>query len=68
MSACIQQIEYINPKINAVVQFRPEEALMEAQKKDIMLAKGHIMGPLHGIPFTLKDVYNTQGDIVTAGA
>ena len=67
MSACIQQIEYINPKINAVVQFRPEEALMEAQKKDIMLAKGHIMGPLHGIPFTLKDVYNTQGDIVTAG-
>ncbi|MGC6404711.1 MAG: amidase [Candidatus Comchoanobacterales bacterium] len=67
VSACIQRIEYINPKINAVVQFRPEQALQEAQEKDAMLTKGQVMGPLHGIPFTLKDVYNTQGDCVTAG-
>lgn len=67
ISSCIEQIERVNPSINAVVHFNPERALTEAKEKDKLLAKGKIMGPLHGIPFTLKDVYNTKGDTVTAG-
>jgi amidase len=66
-SSCISQIESINPKINAVVQFNPEKALIEAKEKDSELSKGRNVGPLHGIPFTLKDVYNTKGHLVTAG-
>jgi amidase len=65
--SCINQIESVNPKINAVVQFSPEKALLEAKEKDNLISKNKILGPLHGIPFTLKDVYNTKGDIVTAG-
>lgn len=67
VSACIKRIEEVNPKLNAVVQFNPEEALLEAQKKDEQLSTNSVLGPLHGIPFTLKDVYNTKGDKVTAG-
>lgn len=66
-TAYIEQIEKVNPHINAVIQFNPQRALEEAKKKDKQLAKGRKVGPLHGLPFTLKDVYATQGDIVTAG-
>ncbi|MFA0812820.1 amidase [Microbulbifer epialgicus] len=65
--AYIEQIEKVNPYINAVVQFNPQRALTEAKKKDQQLANGEKLGPLHGLPFTLKDVYATEGDIVTAG-
>lgn len=67
VTACIEQIHRVNPKLNAVVQFNPDQALHEAKQKDHMLSKGKALGPLHGIPFTLKDVYNTKGDLVTAG-
>ncbi len=67
VSACIKQIETVNPKINAVVQCYPERALLEAKEKDALLSKNKPLGPLHGVPFTLKDVYNTQGDKVVAG-
>jgi amidase len=65
--AYIDRIEKVNPKINAIVQFNPEGALDTARKLDELQANGELLGPLHGVPFTLKDVYNTKDDIVTAG-
>lgn len=65
--AYINQIHRVNPKINAIVQFDPERALNTASKLDELQGKGELLGPLHGVPFTLKDVYNTKDDIVTAG-
>ncbi len=67
VSAYSEQIARINPKINAIVVDKRETALQQAKQYDDLLAKGQCLGPLHGIPFTLKDIYNTQGDIVTAG-
>ncbi len=64
----IDQINKVNSKLNAIVQFNPERALADAAKLDERQAKGELAGPLHGVPFTLKDVYNTKGDIVTAGS
>lgn len=66
--AYINQINRVNPTINAVVQFNPERALAEACKLDDLQAKGTLKGPLHGVPFSMKDVFNTEGDIVTAGS
>lgn len=63
----INQIQQYNPMINAVVQFDPERALMQAKKCDQLQAKGQLLGPLHGVPFTLKEVYHTKGDAVTLG-
>ncbi len=61
------RIDAVNPKINAVVQFCRERALAEAQAADTALAQGRSLGPLHGVPMTIKDSIDTQGVISTAG-
>jgi amidase len=65
--ACIKRIEEVNPKLNAVVQLPAATALGQAREADKALAKGGIRGPLHGVPFTLKDAIETEGVISTAG-
>ena len=65
--ACIKRIEEVNPKLNAVVQLPAETALEQAREADKALAKGEIRGPLHGVPFTLKDAIETEGVICTGG-
>jgi amidase len=65
--ACIKRIEEVNPKLNAVVQLPAATALAEAREADRALARGEIRGPLHGVPFTLKDAIETEGVISTGG-
>ena len=65
--ACIKRIEEVNPKLNAVVQLAAEAALEQARAADKALARGEIKGPLHGVPFTLKDAIETEGVICTGG-
>jgi amidase len=65
--ACIERIEEVNPKLNAVVQLPAAKALEQAREADKALAKGEIKGPLHGVPFTLKDAIETEGVICTGG-
>jgi len=64
---CYRRIDEVNPKINAVVAFCRERALSEAQAADAALAAGKILGPLHGVPFTIKDSFDTEGVVSTAG-
>ncbi|MCD8535377.1 MAG: amidase [Verrucomicrobia bacterium] len=61
------QIAKVNDKINAVVQTCRERAVMEAKAADAARSRGQSLGPLHGIPFTIKDSLETQGVISTAG-
>jgi amidase len=68
VGAHIRRIEQVNPKLNAVVQMRAEEALAEAKKADEKLAHGQIIGPLHGVPMTIKDSFDTKDLISTAGS
>ena len=49
-AAHIAQIERVNPAVNAVVTFLPEQALERAQAADAALARGADVGPLHGLP------------------
>ena len=67
VTAYLKQIENVNPKINAVVVLKAEQALTDAKHCDAARSKGQSLGPLHGIPFTLKDIFNTKGDCVSAG-
>ncbi len=67
VEAHLARIATINPKLNAVVQLTAEQALAEAQAADADLARGHLRGPLHGIPFTVKDWIETAGVICAAG-
>ncbi len=67
VSETLEKIEALNPKINAIVYTANEAALSRAQKLDKMLSRGEIMGPLHGIPFTVKDSILTAALPTTAG-
>ncbi len=64
----IERIERINPDLNAVVTFDFERARQAADAADQMLADGKTMGPLHGIPITIKDALEVAGVRSTGGA
>ncbi len=67
VGASLKRIEEVNPRLNAVVQICAERALEEARRADQALARGDVIGPLHGVPFTLKDAIETKGVISTGG-
>ncbi len=67
VGACLQRIRAVNPAINAVVQEVGEAACKQAQAADAALARGELLGPLHGVPMTIKDTLDTAGIISTAG-
>src|SRR5258708_31187321 len=68
VGAYLKRIEDVNPKLNAVVQLRGDEALDEARLADEALERGESNGLLHGIPMTIKDSLDTAGVIITSGA
>ena len=67
VKACLARIEKVNPQLNAVVTLCAERALAEAAEADALLAKGTIKGPLHGVPMTIKDSFDTAGLVSTGG-
>jgi amidase len=67
VTACLHRIAAVNPKLNAVVQQRAEGALVDARSADAALRRGQTLGPLHGVPMTIKDSLDTAGVISTAG-
>ncbi|HET6339148.1 MAG TPA: amidase [Polyangiales bacterium] len=68
LDAMLARIEKVNPPLNAVVTLDPERARAEAQRADELLASGVAVGPLHGVPMTVKDAYEVSGFRTTAGA
>lgn len=48
--ACLQQIERLNPALNAFITVTPEEALAQARAAEAEVRRGEWRGPLHGIP------------------
>ena len=64
----IQRIERHNPPLNAIVTFTKTEAIAQAKAADEALARGDVLGPLHGVPITIKDCFEVAGVRTTAGA
>ncbi len=67
VEACYKRIEQVNPLINAVVQRCTERAILEAERFDRMTVNRNFQGPLHGVPMTIKDSFDTDGIITTGG-
>jgi len=65
--AYLKRIREVNPKLNAIVQMDAERIRAEARQADNDLSKGVTRGPLHGVPFTIKDCLLTKGIITTNG-
>src|SRR5262249_44069787 len=61
------RIERLNPKLNAVVTLDTDRAGAAAAAADAAVARNEPLGPLHGVPMTFKDTYETAGVRTTCG-
>jgi aspartyl-tRNA(Asn)/glutamyl-tRNA(Gln) amidotransferase subunit A len=61
VQAHLDRVAAVNPKINAVVTLMAESALKAADVADTAVAAGVVLGPLHGVPFSIKDALDTAG-------
>src|ERR1039457_696358 len=66
--AGLDQIEKLNPTLNAFVTVTAESALAEARAAESEIQRGDWRGLLHGIPVALKDLIDTAGTRTTAGS
>ena len=63
----ISRVERLNPKVNAVVAVDLERARRRADEADAARKRGSLLGPLHGLPMTIKDSLETEGLCTTCG-
>lgn len=64
----LARVERLDAGINSVVTLDAERARREADEADAALARGERRGPLHGVPMTIKDSFQTKGMRTTSGA
>lgn len=64
LEAHIEQIETVNPKVNAICTLSADKAMEEAKRLD----NGPVTGPLHGLPVGIKDLSPTKGIRTTFGS
>ncbi len=67
VQAHLARIETVNPSVNAIVRVLANEALADAAKADEAVARGDLLGPLHGVPCTVKENIDMAGLPTTWG-
>src|SRR6516225_5886337 len=69
MTAYLDHIDRLNPKVNAIVALQDRAALLaQSAERDAQLAHGEVMGPLHGFPHAVKDLAPVKGIKTTLGS
>ena len=68
LEAALARVEQFDSSINAVVALDAERALDAADAADAAVANNQRLGPLHGVPITIKDSFQTEGLVTTSGA
>lgn len=63
-----QRIAQLNPQLNAYLALGPDQALADARRAQEAVQKGEPLGPLHGIPISVKDLELTRGLTTTLGS
>ena len=67
IDAHLRRIDEVNQRIHAVVQMDADQARADARAADEAIARGDDVGPLYGVPFTVKDWIETEGMVCAAG-
>jgi amidase len=68
LEAHLRRIERANASVNAIVTLAPTRAMEAARAADAALARGDLLGPLHGLPVAHKDLVETNGIRTTYGS
>jgi aspartyl-tRNA(Asn)/glutamyl-tRNA(Gln) amidotransferase subunit A len=66
--ALLARIGRLDHRVNAFITLTAERALAAARTAEQEIQSGQYRGPLHGIPFGLKDIYNTAGLLTSGGS
>jgi amidase len=66
-TSALARLDAVNPKLNAVVDHRPDDVLKQAAEVDAVIARGEDAGPLAGVPVTVKANIDQQGFATTNG-
>ena len=66
--ALLARIETFQPQLSAFITVTGDLARAQAKQAEQDIAQGKYRGPLHGIPFALKDIYNTAGILTSGGS
>ena len=64
----LDRIRALNPRLNAFRLIAEERALAAAQAAELQIKSGQYLGPLHGIPYVTKDLFDVAGLPTTAGS
>jgi aspartyl-tRNA(Asn)/glutamyl-tRNA(Gln) amidotransferase subunit A len=65
---CLGRIAAENPRLNAFILVMGDEARQHAEQADRELASGVDRGPLHGVPISIKDIFDIAGTVTTAAS
>src|SRR5215216_3795545 len=69
VGACLYKIKILNPILNAFITVIEEgELYKQAQIAEKEIKQGNYLGPLHGVPFSIKDIFYAKGIRCTAGS
>jgi aspartyl-tRNA(Asn)/glutamyl-tRNA(Gln) amidotransferase subunit A len=63
----LERIGALDKRLHAFIAVTRDRALAEARAAETLLRGGHDLGPLHGIPYAVKDLYDVKGVATTAG-
>jgi amidase len=66
-TAALDRLDAVNPQINAVIEHRPDDVLRQADAVDAAIARGESIGPLAGVPVTIKVNVDQAGFATTNG-
>src|SRR5262245_50680365 len=65
--AMLQRIDALNGRLRSFIRVMPERALAQARAAESALNSGAELGPLHGIPYAAKDLFDVKGVPTMAG-
>jgi aspartyl-tRNA(Asn)/glutamyl-tRNA(Gln) amidotransferase subunit A len=69
VEVCLNRIKKLNPILNAFITVLDEQQIYkQAETREKEIKQGNYLGPLHGIPFSVKDMFHAKGVPFTAGS
>jgi Asp-tRNA(Asn)/Glu-tRNA(Gln) amidotransferase A subunit family amidase len=66
--AHLERIERLNPRLNALADYQPEVVLAQARAAEKAILRGDEVGPLHGVPLSIKSAIDVAGHRCEAGS